>query len=664
MNTSKVTSDEVTLATKKIDVTQKIFADIAVADSDGKVKEKSWFNRHKRVVISSIVIFLLCFSLCRIPYTGAYIDDFLFEYLFGFAKYFMYIWGICICFFVIFKKGIIRQIVKPSNIVLQVLMVVAICLLFSGFTHWIHDLRGDNFPLKFAVSLRAYHSDYFWPYVISTNYYAFSNSGPWWMNTFLVKDGVAFADVSGGLIGEFFASLSYLFVIVFSVIMMIICIEFFIVHETGSTRTTLLRRIYDKIMGNGVYAEGKRLGHQRGDVKVKSTTDETIASCMNSQDETPPISFLTDTSIDHYQENKVFSENITKQIQGFIDAYKLDVKYEKSIIMPLFTEIYWLADQQETIDNFIKNEVAISKYTKLDEFNISFKGNQIRFEYTNPKPSKVSMKSILSTNSVASNEDNCILGIAYANAPLLVNFRKQGSVLLLGAKGSGTNMLLSTILLSYAYLNSPKETSIDIIAKDENVITNNFVSLPHINNISTIDIVGDNIANIIKQYNDEIDRRKKIFEANNVTTFTSYTKESAKNETLEPLKTQVLVFCDFDQITRDNIGYLPMIKTILEGGKKYGIHLIMIANEVTYNIIDASLYELIGVKLVLKLNNENESLQIFDNYRGYQLYGNGDGYYFEKSSDEKMRFQTCYLNQNELIETINIIKKFNEQKGK
>lgn len=666
---TNIAKSEIVLATKKIDITQKIFADFDAKDD--KSKQKSWFSRHKRVVISSIVIFLLCFCLCRIPYTGAYIDDFFFEYLFGFGKYFLYIWGIIICFFIIFKKSIINKIARPANIVLQVFTLLAVCLVFSALTHWVHYLKGSDSDCftGFVVNLREYHTNHFWPYVTHAGNSAFypfiGNDATWWMNTYLVHNGQYYVDVSGGLIGEFFASISYLFVIIFSTLVVLFCIDFFIAHETSSDKGTILQRIYRRIIDGSTYSnERKRLNRHRGDVKVPTTSDATIAMCANTQEDTPPISFLTDTSIDHYQENKVYSENIIKQIKEFNDSYHLDIKYEKSIVMPLFTEIYWLVDQQETTDQFIKNEIAISKYTKLNEFNISFKQNQIRFEYLNQKPSKVSIKSILSANSIKTNDTNAIIGIAYANSPLTLNFAKHGSILLLGAKGSGVNMLLSSILLSYAYLNAPKTTTIDIIAKDENVITNNFMGLPHVNNVSTIEIVGDNIGNVIKQYHDEIERRKQIFAKHDIDQFHTYQKMLKNNTEWEVLKTQLLVFCDFDQITRDNIGYIPTIKKILTEGKQYGIHLILIANEVTYNVIDQAIFNEIGVKLVLKMNNENESLQIFDNYRGYQLYGNGDGYYFEKKSAEKIRFQTCYLNQNELIETINIIKKFNEQKGK
>ena len=62
----------------------------------------------------------------------------------------------------------------------------------------------------------------------------------------------------------------------------------------------------------------------------------------------------------------------------------------------------------------------------------------------------------------------------------------------------------------------------------------------------------------------------------------------------------------------------------------------------------------------MKLSTESESLQVFDNYRGFQLYKNGDGYYLH--NNEKLRFQSCYLNIQEMNAVIYIINNFYKEK--
>ena len=36
-----------------------------------------------------------------------------------------------------------------------------------------------------------------------------------------------------------------------------------------------------------------------------------------------------------------------------------------------------------TIEYFLKNEVEVTNYTQLKEFNVSYKGNELRLEYIN-----------------------------------------------------------------------------------------------------------------------------------------------------------------------------------------------------------------------------------------------------------------------------------------
>jgi hypothetical protein len=78
--------------------------------------------------------------------------------------------------------------------------------------------------------------------------------------------------------------------------------------------------------------------------------------------------------------------------------------------------------------------------------------------------------------------------------------------------------------------------------------------------------------------------------------------------------------------------------------------------------MDPSIYEHIDTKCILRLETEQESLWVFDTYRGVQLFGNGDGFFVDDKAKTKTRFQTCYLNVNELVEIIKIVKTFYEVK--
>ncbi len=87
--------------------------------------------------------------------------------------------------------------------------------------------------------------------------------------------------------------------------------------------------------------------------------------------------------IDNYQKNKVEAERVRDAIIKFSNDKSINLEFKKCIIMPMFSEIYFEADSMMTIEYFLKNEVEVTNYTQLKEFNVSYKGNELRLEYIN-----------------------------------------------------------------------------------------------------------------------------------------------------------------------------------------------------------------------------------------------------------------------------------------
>ena len=103
---------------------------------------------------------------------------------------------------------------------------------------------------------------------------------------------------------------------------------------------------------------------------------------------------------------------------------------------------------------------------------------------------------------------------------------------------------------------------------------------------------------------------------------------------------------------------MELLQNILKRGQNVGVKTILLAINVNNESIEPKIYENTNARFILRLENEHESLKVFDSYRGVQLYGNGDGYYFDNMNGKKTRFQTCYLNVNELAEIVKVIKTF------
>ena len=86
-NTSNA-QKEVVLSTQRLNNTKQINLDL-----DFKKQAKL---KQKRLIIFSSIIIGLLILMFRIPYIGSYLDAILFDYFFGIAKYFLYIWLIAL----------------------------------------------------------------------------------------------------------------------------------------------------------------------------------------------------------------------------------------------------------------------------------------------------------------------------------------------------------------------------------------------------------------------------------------------------------------------------------------------------------------------------------------------------------------------------------------
>jgi DNA segregation ATPase FtsK/SpoIIIE-like protein len=128
------------------------------------------------------------------------------------------------------------------------------------------------------------------------------------------------------------------------------------------------------------------------------------------------------------------------------------------------------------------------------------------------------------------------------------------------------------------------------------------------------------------------------------------------------MKKIILVISSFDKLIKSNLQNIEILSEIMKRGTSAGVYTILLSINVNNESTEPKIYDNTDARFILRLESEHESLKMFDSYRGVQLCGNGDGFYIASDNKKKTRFQTCYLNANELVETIKIIKTFYQTK--
>jgi hypothetical protein len=68
-----------------------------------------------------------------------------------------------------------------------------------------------------------------------------------------------------------------------------------------------------------------------------------------------------------------------------------------------------------------------------------------------------------------------------------------------------------------------------------------------------------------------------------------------------------------------------IIKDLLQNSKQTNIHFIILNNQLNQSIIENDFINKFDDKFIFKLTNELESISMFGNQKGNQLFGGGDG---------------------------------------
>lgn len=592
-------------------------------------------------VFSTLLLFLLIF-MARVPYIGSY-PDALFDYLFGQAKYIVYLLLILPLVSLIFNFKFKKIFISKRYILATSLIIITICIGISE----IYAFTGIGHNLSFDQAFIQYHEK--WVHYLNVISY----------------NGFINAKISGGIIGvaitECFNIISFalLIVIAFLLFVYAVLILFNVKIKDSYAMLKFKKWFITRLGGTFDFEQFNEMRPKKHDSKIKRTSKEYIVQmAQNGSYDFPSIELLTDTQQNNFEANMEYAKKVEKNITNFLNKNNIPSIFIDINIMPIFAEVSYEVSEQEVIDQIIQLQEDISRECNLDSYNISYKGNVVKFEFINKNPSKVSYKSLMMLEVNNLKPLQMILGMNIDLKPFIYDLNQNPTALIIGRKGSGAAMLLANFIMACAYTNDPKELEIEIFAPLGDKALLFFNELPHLNGK-----VLESFEKIIHQLHEiknEINDRTNYFNLTNSTTVAEYNSKRA-DDAIE-YKTKLIVLSCFDQITKDSFQNLELIEYIISKGPKVGVYILLLATNANNESLSENIYNKVASKFILQLENEYESIRIFDNYRGIQLYGSGDCLYFDNIKNTKTRIQVCYLNQNELSNNINIIKTFYETK--
>jgi DNA segregation ATPase FtsK/SpoIIIE-like protein len=340
----------------------------------------------------------------------------------------------------------------------------------------------------------------------------------------------------------------------------------------------------------------------------------------------PSFDYLCDTGEDYDINNLKYFEKIIEKIEAVFAKNQIQVLSKKISTMPVFTKIEFFVNESQ-VEQVLKLQQILYKVLDIGKFIIMAKDNSIRFEIINVKYGKISFKYLVSN---CKNADHLPIGIDIEKNIIFFNTEKNKIITIYGKMGSGTNMAIFSLVLSFCYFNNPLDSTVKIInnsSRDNLHIFDTLSKTVHVNHdcLTDSEEISDYFTNLISTK--QIKKTLIVFE-----NFDKYISSSSKNRS----------------------SFIEFLKAIKSSSN---IYLILTCYEVSVDSAGDDIFNLMENKLVYKLNNETESVSLLKTPIANLLYGNGDGYILDESN-VKNRIQTCYIGRNEINNIIDIINTF------
>ena len=584
------------------------------------------------------ILFFLLIVTFRIPYVGSFFDN-LIDLLFGPIKYLFYLSIFCIWLLNVIKIIPFKKIIKKKNVIFYLLNLFFICCLYTSI--WAIITKNDH---NFKEAL-TYYSRKWISYFHANKYEFFFNNS------------------AAGIVPLILILVIFLFLKIFIIILFIVVTTLMTLTLTNtkykkSKIWIKLSNFFAKRIGMWLKIETiEEIKKNKTKFKFKKITKKELKKSIQNLP-APFFGLLPQNDIDNRVLNQNDASNVKNKIIGYLLQEKIVITDTQLQIFSNYTQLILTCSNSIGVKKIIDNIKTIVDLIKINHFNYEITNLTITFQFANKHPTKKSLASIAGNLRYPKPFD-VVCCYTLENKPFVKNLLESPNTLVIGKKLSGAVPFVILYCLSLCLTVPTKDLEIYIFLDNPHLFNELSFTTPHIKNniFSNFNEILINLKTVVENLKNRI----SLFKQNNVTSLNAYNKIVNREE--KKLKNIFLVFNDLDLIIKNENADLiwQNLFYILENGKKCGINCLIAAQTIFEIPKMNKLLNLTDSKYIYALNNEYESIQLFNDNKCVQLFGIGDCYYFDKktfSQKQPLHLQTCYITKNELEYDLTIIKNF------
>lgn len=359
-------------------------------------------------------------------------------------------------------------------------------------------------------------------------------------------------------------------------------------------------------------------------------------------DEYPQIDSIKDTNQDYWSEFNKELNNLESKINDQLKVHNLTAKLiKKEILFQSVSLIYEFSSADQALQ-MSELKPQLMSVLNVNQMVMNVKDNQLSIAIPTSVKSVIGIKDML----LAVGYDapmSIVVGKEADRSDFYIRGCYEPRTIIYGGRGSGRAMLLSTMLLSLCYLNSPNHL-LGYIIDTSGKSLKQFATLPHLDQpIINNAFEGIELLSKLTQIIQEQDTTFADVGVDNI-----YDYNLRVSDDYKIANTFVVINDLNDLFSEDSESTQVFLDVILENAFKHGIILLVSTSVVNAEVTQFDHY--MDNIIVMKLDSDQESELVLHNSMATQLFGSGDMWL--KTDGNMYRLQMPFVNREEALSLI------------
>ena len=280
----------------------------------------------------------------------------------------------------------------------------------------------------------------------------------------------------------------------------------------------------------------------------------------------------------------------------------------------------------------------------------------VGIEIPNRIKSEVRLKEILNSPKFRDYEKALpvAIGVDVAGNGIIDPISKMPHLLVAGATGSGKSVWINSMLLSLLYRYTPFELEL-ILVDMKRVELKLYDKIPHL--LAPVITDSEKAINALKWSVVEMDRRYQLLEEfgkRNIDDFNKFVQNSSiEDERLKDLPYIVFVIDelgDLMMLAKNEVE--PIIVRLTQMSRAVGIHLVLGTQRPDTNVVTGLIKANVPSRIAFTVASQIDSRVILDQGGAEKLLGQGDGLFLSQNSIQPIRFQGCFVEEDEVRKVV------------